>query len=94
MLDLTDQLCDICEVGAAPVHNESSVLLTDLSAAHSQSLKAALLNQGAGIVALRPLEGAAGAGKLKGWLALRRSISCRMVSRIASGSPGARRNTA
>ena len=65
MLDLTDQLCDICEGGAAPVHNESSVLLTDLSAAHSQSLKAALLNQGAGIVALRPLEGAAGAGKLQ-----------------------------
>ncbi len=52
--------------GAAGVDDEARVLFGYLGSAHRQALEAGLVDEGPGEVALRPLEGAAGAGPFQG----------------------------
>ncbi|CAN3998389.1 V-type sodium pump subunit C, partial [Dysosmobacter welbionis] len=59
LLDLADQLLHVGAGGAAPVDDKARMLLADLGAAHRQPLQAALVDQRPGVIALRPLEGAA-----------------------------------
>ncbi|CAN3960376.1 3-isopropylmalate dehydratase small subunit, partial [Dysosmobacter welbionis] len=65
LLDLADQLLHVGAGGAAPVDDKARMLLADLGAAHRQPLQAALVDQRPGVIALRPLEGAARAGELQ-----------------------------
>ena len=52
--------------GVAGVDDEAGVLLRHLCAAHRQPLQAALVDEGGGIMPLRALERAAGAGVFQG----------------------------
>lgn len=73
-LHFGDKLPHISGGGAPPVDDEAGMLLADLGPADGKALKPALIHQGGGIVAYRPLKGGAALPYSRGCFSRRRDM--------------------